>query len=75
MEDRVVVNEIDTEYFIKQALKWDDLFVNSYNQLEEVKERVTKFLSTFNGVTDADVYKGGGKAPLHYFPWDDYEIF
>jgi hypothetical protein len=50
------------EHFIKHALKWDDVFVKSYSQLEDVKEWVTKFLQSFNGIHDGDVYRGGGKS-------------
>ena len=33
------------------------------------------FLKNFNGIHDSDVYRGGGKAPINYFPWEDFEIF
>jgi hypothetical protein len=54
-------------------MKWDDTYVNSYNQIEEVKLRIKKFLAHFNGIHDFDVYKGGGsRTLLTYFPFEDY---
>lgn len=76
VQDRIVVNEFDVEWFIRHALKWDDIYVSSYNQLEDVKERVTKFLANFNGIHDYDVYRGGGSySRMTYFPWEDFELF
>jgi hypothetical protein len=40
IEENIVTSEVDVEFYIKKALRWDDLFVSSYNQLENVKERV-----------------------------------
>lgn len=71
-----MVNEFDIEWFIKQAIKWDDLFVTSWNQIEDVKERINKFLANFHGHNDFDVYMGNGsRTAMTYFPWEDYQIF
>ncbi len=69
----MIVNEFDIEQFVRYALKWDDLYVSSYNQIEDVKERITRFLANFNGIYDYDVYRGGGShSTMTYFPWEDY---
>jgi len=67
------LNEIDLESYIKQATKWDEVFVRSSGQIEQAKQRINKFLQHFNGVTDVDVY--GAHNMFNYFPWDDFEIF
>lgn len=36
---------------------------------------MTKFLANFNGIADHDVYRGGGKFFMNYFPWEDQDIF
>lgn len=74
-EDRIAVNEFDMEQFIRYSTKWDDMYVRSNSQVEDVKERITRFLANFNGIHDADVYRGGGKGLMTYFPWEDFEIF
>ena len=72
--DRFVVNEFDIEWFLKQAIRWDDLFVSTNNQIEDVRERITRFLANMNSHGEDQRVYGGSKA-VSYFPWEDHDIW
>ena len=68
------MNEFDIEWFLKQAIRWDDLYVHTSNQIEDAKERISRFLANMNSHgEDARTY--GGSKLVSYFPWEDHEIW